>query len=1068
MGLLALEGPDYEQGKETMRQGCLSLLETYQVWPTSTIELGNFHIRLGSASINEVRIMLDRLLRMVDAASEACPEAASLLAHYCRMKPVDDDSLQFLGCVQALNQPTVTALLLKIYGPQGTIRSSRMSAIMRLIGTLRHPTCRTLRNFIASFLVEEISKTLNFLQAKLWAQLQAGQSWTGLDLEIQAMGEWLKCVEWILPLLDESLKQLLDVWPTAKELKSLHDMRITAHRDSPEMSSSFCANIDWYCTTRLVVHRKDAEPHAIKLVESLLNIWSSSTDDDLRLVALLVAQGRCETVGDGTNVDFCSHIITQLPTLPKDIVLSLKSCIQCWETDPDAACVDLAFLLSGDSASAFLEGWKQVLRRMLRKRGLELVNYSATHMRTKRWLEWLQTLQSIFTNLQSLFVESNIDDETLLEGWTPLLHPALHSWAITLERFQPLLSRLEDELGPGGTAMRCFLVARQGQLSDVLERILSLLAHYEDKQFWPTMVVITALLDDSKALEVNKALSSLTRTSPIGIEACNNIITYNKKSSKLLDAIFSGWSSSPTLTIADKNALEAIAVVLNIERSADEDLSLTKFTAAADYIELQYSILLAEAQRLEIMRRALKAKDPQGMSAIFASAGIEDSSPLEEALDSLPLALVDVVEQVGELEVEIQFPLTHLTALQRAAMGVDNAQSLLLRFSIGDFGLPPGFCLHLDDESKGTANIDGHYPVIVFDDNVSNWETCHGRSTRAKHQVSRALGQHLTKGFDSIQDVHDVVVKSLKDLADSCMVCGSYHGTHMRRSTICSLSTCISKYNLLSLEIQLADIRTDPVVVDLLLTMVHAAALTGNMAFLPGCPIKDTASIISLLNHQIPPVATLQTLSDLSPYHSGLSKSAIEFLVWTCHQYRGFLSSATGPLKIPSLPPNTQQFLLANASPALESAFASRIGSAPTQVVFHGTSLDRLFPILVQGLKICSGNTLLQRNGAVFGNGIYVSDSTLTAWGYSPVPPASNTGWRNSTLSGMRVLLGCELAGDQKPHSVGNDIFVVADESAIMVRYIFLMKGTTSMVPISGHLVPAMKSVFASLKSGAL
>jgi len=68
----------------------------------------------------------------------------------------------------------------------------------------------------------------------------------------------------------------------------------------------------------------------------------------------------------------------------------------------------------------------------------------------------------------------------------------------------------------------------------------------------------------------------------------------------------------------------------------------------------------------------------------------------------------------------------------------------------------------------------------------------------------------------------------------------------------------------------------------------------------------------------------------------------------------------------------------------------------------------------------------------------------------------------------MRVLLGCELAGDQKPHSVGNDIFVVADESAIMVRYIFLMKGTTTMVPISGHLVPAMKSVFASLRSGAL
>ncbi|KAF2647450.1 hypothetical protein K491DRAFT_569114, partial [Lophiostoma macrostomum CBS 122681] len=53
------------------------------------------------------------------------------------------------------------------------------------------------------------------------------------------------------------------------------------------------------------------------------------------------------------------------------------------------------------------------------------------------------------------------------------------------------------------------------------------------------------------------------------------------------------------------------------------------------------------------------------------------------------------------------------------------------------------------------------------------------------------------------------------------------------------------------------------------------------------------------------------------------------------------------------MPAGTHQFVLANAAPELEHAFAKQLPryNPTTRVLFHGTSLDRLPSILAQGLK---------------------------------------------------------------------------------------------------------------------
>ncbi|KAH8723522.1 hypothetical protein GQ44DRAFT_577882, partial [Phaeosphaeriaceae sp. PMI808] len=53
------------------------------------------------------------------------------------------------------------------------------------------------------------------------------------------------------------------------------------------------------------------------------------------------------------------------------------------------------------------------------------------------------------------------------------------------------------------------------------------------------------------------------------------------------------------------------------------------------------------------------------------------------------------------------------------------------------------------------------------------------------------------------------------------------------------------------------------------------------------------------------------------------------------------------------MPTGTHQFILANASPKLESEFVSKLPkyNPKSIVLFHGTTFDRLPAILAQGLK---------------------------------------------------------------------------------------------------------------------
>lgn len=227
-------------------------------------------------------------------------------------------------------------------------------------------------------------------------------------------------------------------------------------------------------------------------------------------------------------------------------------------------------------------------------------------------------------------------------------------------------------------------------------------------------------------------------------------------------------------------------------------------------------------------------------------------------------------------------------------------------------------------------------------------------------------------------------------MSRSCIVCG-IGSAQLQRSTICQKVQCCTIFSYANCEILLADIWQNPTVADLLITMVNAAAMSGNVDLLTNCILDDATQVLNLLC-RVPTVEALKKhlSSCINVYGASfqLDKALMGYsstpdqlrraLLWACNGNRGFLIPAVNQFRIPSF--GAHQFLLANASPELEIAFAAHFKTAQScsRILFHGTSFDRLHAILCQGLKVLS-KTPLMRHAAARGSGVYTADEPATA-----------------------------------------------------------------------------------------
>lgn len=788
---------------------------------------------------------------------------------------------------------------------------------------------------------------------------------------------------------------------------------------------------------------------ATGLVESLLHLWRKTKDHDRRSLALVAAHP------DG-NPD--SHLrlkcIQQLSFIDDGFVRILKFLIENSNThSAGEACVSFARALTLEED--LIATWRFPLRLMISEESESLEDWALQTLNVESWINWVDDLGKIFPDMI----------HTVGEGCSLLLKSDVHRWALKLRSNLATVNRLENREGMRHSdALICMLRGGDVRLCHELERIIGFLNVACDEVKWDTFVALVARLnkDGKNAEAIRTAIFHVSMATRPGVEACLHVLeSYEKVSLQVAETMLACWLNEEDMMDRDRLALEAVANVLEVDAEYPGEPTLDSLEATHVHLDEQFQVLIAEAVRLEGLRIAFKNRDPNGTALILDEVGVEDSLPLDDILHNLPSDLIDVVERISEHEVELQLPLTKLTALQKQAIGSGAAQSLLVRFSPGSNGLPPNFCFHWDDEPKELA-INGHSPCLAFPDSEPEEHSCHGRPTPGVYQLSRSFSHYLIdNGFSSLQDTYKFLLFEMATFHTKCLVCAVPHAYNMRRPTVCPDPQCLKTYKKSHLDVRIADVRHDPAVADLLLTMIHASATFANTSLLPDCPVSDMTILRKIIN-VLPSMTSLQNANHIE-LDIGM---ATDILSWALTSYSGFLVSASANLKIPSFP-GTRQFLLANASPQLERDFDAKYQLYKnSRVVFHGTTIERMYAILSQGLKTLSGTTL-QRHGQAYGKGIYVSTEPNTAWGYTQVGGGSSrASWRNSSFAGNeRVLLACEMTGDWTAAS-GN-IFVVKEPACLIVRYVFMVEDRAG-VPLSQHVVPALSSVFAGLRSGAL
>ena len=1048
--LLAIDGPDFtNNGQTSLKEGLIA----QELVPQETVSWGSLRIKLTRGVANELRSILDRLSSSIDAAAQGGLDYIMLLAHLCTRRTISYGVVQILEGVDCLPQNLISPVL-QIYTETHNAYAV-LQAFKQVRLDLGNDCTRSLCESLAPYMATCIKNFVLEKQSQLYGHLERNEVWNGPGVELINFAEGFPRTSWLWPMLDPLLRDYILFiinGPSLELMDTLRALRIYINV-SPQPDLSLISQIDAFYRS-LFSPSCDVDSESIELVKALMRFWQQNTDGDRRNLALQIA--RCSS----TQKRLDCQRISQIIALDKEIVSTVLDILQGRGGNRVDSLFDFSRLLWTKATPELRNCWRMILYNEIHSQDEYIFDQALKTLTTKQWFQWLQFIQSLF--------------EDMMDWYSPtLLTPELHTWAQRLRPYLPTLESLEHN-----SALPCLLRGSNASTNEKLEQILIWIKEIQGIHWRRIIDPVIADLDisGSNAGEIEGELATISRMTFKGVEVCLNMLDAREEGSmQFAEVYLSGSLQIPDLSVMDREALMILATHCGVHAKAVGAQNAHVSDAATNYFVGSFEQLLAKAERLEDLRLSLCAVAPDGVSRLLAKLHIEPPSSFDDMLATIPVTIVDMVERVGENKVELRFPITNLSKLQKHAIAAGEAENFFVRLDFSSKGIPTKFCVHLAGTDFGDIREHTLFDVSPSD-SAPRQHFCYGRPSRGVYQLSRIVWRRLRQEFVSLENIYSFISTSIPDMSRSCIVCGSGKA-QLRRSTTCQKPGCPSLFSFADCEIVLADIWQNPAVADLLLTIVDAAAKSGEMDLLTNCPIHDATQVLNLMG-RLPTVDRLKKhlSSCINVYGdsfrldralAGYSSMPIQLrksLIWALNSNRGFLTAAVNQLRIPSF--GAHQFLLANASPELEIAFATHVETPQStfRILFHGTSLDRLHAILCQGLQVLS-NTPLMRHAAAYGDGIYMADEPATAWSYTSAAPcgSAGSGWKHSSFSKHRVVLGCELAGE-KPGK--NGIHVITDPTRLMVRYIFMLD-PQARLPKAKDVRPAMQSVFASLRSGA-
>ncbi|KAI4689658.1 uncharacterized protein J4E88_003013 [Alternaria novae-zelandiae] len=895
----------------------------------------------------------------------------------------------------------------------------------------------------------------------------------------------------------------IGAWPSSKRMTSIKEIYVAAqnlHQNELQTRHTFV----WFnpdTSTESLLFASDAkdqksrhaleriiEKHCVdhlltaevscdnteQILRDILEVWENTgegvDDVDRRMLAILVSRDI-----DNPSGHTCECIYELAVDLSlgrsSSFVRDIVRIVRVQETDSRQAIIALTNTLAAREGCKTC--WRMVLLRWLNQSekqearwGTAIIDHLIQTMDPATWLSFMQSLETIFADI--------IADNTNKHELPSLLQPQILTWVSQVSKFGPTLTKLEEVSDSSFAVIEYLseLLDAPYEAIEACNEIWDARCGFLDIPGLPTHE--RAGLSRIVSRDVvyydgaSKQYKIMTQPDSLTPKKKKPLQTIAKRRYDIplavAEVMVAGWIQDDDVALETKTIIERLAQLLDL-KVYKQNIPKSELSKATEFWNGIEAEIMQEAERLEGLKRTLKAKDPLQTALLIEEYNIPDSNMLEDEIQELPPGIIDLVELIDDDEIEMSFTLASYTELQRSAMGVPStANNLLLRLTIDRYGSkPPAFCVHYDSD-KG-IETDQHFPwICVATSNAPHGNVCFSKQTVFVWQMNRHIHRYLRAGNVSLRGLYGLVQTMIGEMGQRCISCGCRHkgrSTQLRRSTPCWTVACQLLWYALPLDVRIPEIRTDIFAVDMLLSSIYSAAMANKAELLPNCPIHPISTVKTILD-SLPKLSVIRDAVHISTVLSRYHADAEKLISWACTHYRGYIATASGLCRIKNLPTGTHHFVLANASPALESAYMAKFPSPSTQttVLFHGTSLDRLPAILAKGLIVCSGTTL-QRTGAVYGRGIYMAEDPATSFSYAPVYST----WKNSALANMRVILGCEVVG--QGNSVTTGVHVITDEASVMVRYIFLFR-QNAHAPVANHVVTAMKSAMAAIRTGVV
>jgi ubiquitin-protein ligase len=124
-----------------------------------------------------------------------------------------------------------------------------------------------------------------------------------------------------------------------------------------------------------------------------------------------------------------------------------------------------------------------------------------------------------------------------------------------------------------------------------------------------------------------------------------------------------------------------------------------------------------------------------------------------------------------------------------------------------------------------------------------------------------------------------------------------------------------------------------------------------------------------------------------------------------------------------------------------------------TVYLYHGSPYENWYSIMRAGIKIGSKDKKIFLNGAVYGDGIYLSNDINVSLGYT-----YRTSDSSSSNSKNKYMLAIYEVIDNPKWKKTENIFVIDDEKALILRYIIVLNNCTLPPAITTHINSKLNS----------